>query len=584
MWWRALGRPRRPDPVVFVIAALLCASTLVIFLHHRALGTLNRQTVLILQKIAEQTAATAALRIRATFDGPVFDTLASVNHPHLAAGRFDLVAQAYRQGLDAYPQVERFFMWTEAVDRTLPGEALFLGRAGTGSPVPRAAGPEGFTRDPVLGRTIVEAARRHAGARQIYAAVSAHAYGEPYDIFIRLYYTDAARDRFFAVLGFVVNLTHVRTRLFPEVHQRFLATLLDPRDGSPSFDMRVLDAEGQVVYGAASPDSAVMARSGFALQFYPIDDIRTRMAATIPPRPWTIQITPRLQSAEGMFQPARLQGYWLSGLSVLLMFVALLFAIQTSQRAAQLARMQSDFVAHVSHQLKTPVSLLSAVAETVALDRVRSPEKLAQCIGIIRGQTLRLSALIERILDFSRVADTRRRFELEAVDLEALARDTVEAFGEALETSGYQIRVANTGGRPVVAADPAALEQALVNLLDNAIKYSGDARQIVVRVGVVGSEAIVEVVDRGIGIPLAEQARIFERFYRGGGAAVHRDGFGLGLPIVRGIVLAHRGSIEVASAPGSGSTFRLRLPLLEDAAPARTSWRITRLWRRKEAS
>lgn len=93
MWWRALGRPRRPDPVVFVIAALLCASTLVIFLHHRALGTLNRQT--------------AALRIRATFDGPVFDTLASVNHPHLAAGRFDLVAQAYRQGLEAYPQMAR---------------------------------------------------------------------------------------------------------------------------------------------------------------------------------------------------------------------------------------------------------------------------------------------------------------------------------------------------------------------------------------------------------------------------------------------------------------------------------------------
>ena len=581
--WRALSR-RRPDPVVFVIAALLCASTLVIFFHHRALGTLDRQTTVILQKISEQTAAAAALQIRSTFDGPVFDTLASVNHPFLVAGRFDLVAKAYRKGLSAYPQVDRFFFWTDASDRKLPGEAVFYGATSGAIAVPVAGDPNGgFQRDPELGRLVMAAARRHAGARQIYAAVTAAAGGESYDVFIRLYYTDAARDRFFAVLGFVANLNHARTHLFPDLHRRFLGNLLEPKDGSPRFDIRILDDAGRLVYGPDAPIPEISARTAFALQFYPIDDIRTRMAATVPPREWAVVISPRAETAGGMSHATRAQGYWLSGLSVLLMLVALVFAIQTSQRAAQLARMQAEFVAHVSHQLKTPVSLLSAVAETVSLDRIRSPEKMAHCVGIIRGQTARLSALIDRILDFSRVADTRRRFELEAVDLESLARETVDAFVDALDTPS-RIAVANSGGSPIVAADPAALEQALLNLLDNAIKYAGHAGAITVRVGVVAGEAVIEVADQGAGIAPNDQARIFERFYRGDGAAVHRHGFGLGLPIVREIVTAHRGTIEVVSAPGAGSTFRICLPMLGDAARAPGRWPLARLWRRKEAS
>ena len=582
--WRAF-RPRRPAPVVFVIAALLCASTLVIFFHHRALATLDRQTTVILQKISEQTAAAAAQRIRSTFDGPVFDTLASVNHPFLVAGRFDLVAAAYRKGLAAYPQVDRFFIWTDAVDRRVPGEALFYGPTKDAVILAVDGDPQGgFYRDPELGQAVMDAARRHAGARQIYAAVPAQAHGERYDVFIRLYYSDAGRDRFFAVLGFVVNLDHVRTHVLPDLHRRFLAGILEPTDGSPQFDLRILDDANRLAYGPAGPIPSISARSTFALQFYPIDDIRTRMAAMVPARNWSVIITPRSDTLGGLVGVTGQQGYWLSGLSILLMFVALVFAIQTSQRAAQLARMQSEFVAHVSHQLKTPVSLLSAVAETVSLERVRSPEKLAQCIAIVSSQTARLSALIERILDFSRVADTRRRFELEAVTLETLARETVDAFVDAPETHGCRISVVNGGGSPVVAADPAAIEQALLNLLDNAIKYSGHAGEITVRVGVANGEGVLEVADQGPGIPPQEQARIFERFYRGKGAAARGHGFGLGLPIVREIVTAHRGTIDVVSTRGAGSTFRICLPLLQDAARRRAWSQRARAWSRKEVS
>lgn len=577
----AFGWRKGPDPVVFVVGALVCASTLVIYLHHRALGALDRQTTIILQKVAEQTAAAAALEIRRAFDGPVFDTLASINHPYLVADRLDLVAGAYRTGLQTYPQIDRFFVWTSTIDAQAPDEAVFYGPAATGAADPLPGALAVFHRDPELGRAIIKAARRLVRSQQIYAAVPAESRGIRYDAFIRIYYTGAARERSLAILGFVVNLEHARTQLFEEIHRRHLANLLEPKDGTPPFEMRIEDETGRQVFGPRGTSPAISARSTFVLQFYPADEIQTRMSATLPERNWTLVVSPRATPGAPIAS-TRLQGYVLSGLSVLLMLVALVVAIQTRQRSVQLARMQTEFVAHVSHQLKTPVSLLSAVTETVALDRVRSPEKLAQCIAIIRGQTSRLSALVERILEFSRVDDGRRKYELEAVRLETLVRETAEAFVGALATSGYTIHVATAGGSPIVAADPAALEQALINLLDNAIKYSGEARGITVRVGVAGSDAFAEVIDHGIGVPPEERGRILERFYRGRGAAVHPNGFGLGLPIAKDILAAHRGTIDLEDTPGGGSTFRMRLPLLQDAAAAEAASPSSPWWRRRE--
>jgi two-component system phosphate regulon sensor histidine kinase PhoR len=218
--------------------------------------------------------------------------------------------------------------------------------------------------------------------------------------------------------------------------------------------------------------------------------------------------------------------------------------------------MQADFISHVSHQLKTPLSLLSAATETVTMDRVRSPEKLAHYIGIIRGEVARLSALVQRILEFSRLQQARG-FEFEPVDLGALVRETVEAFDNSLAGQRFTFHLEESDS-PTLVADPAALEQALVNLLDNAVKYSGDARHVTVRVRSAGADAVIEVVDRGIGIAKDDMDRIFEKFYRG--ATSQRSGFGLGLPIVQELVHAHRGRVEVESTPGEGSTFRVVLP------------------------
>ncbi len=570
---------RRPDPLVVVVAALLTAAGLVVYLQHRALMALDRQTGVILQKVAEQTAAAAAADIRRLFEAPVFETLTAVNHPELRSGRLDLVTRQYAKGLAEYPQIERFLLWTTDTDREAPREVLFYSRASarrSGAARLGVAAAPTFERDPRLGRALFAMAERYGRSQRIYAAVEHRDGGRVYHVFLRLFWVDATRDRYFAVLGFTVDLGDVRRRLFGELYRTRLKPLFEPADGSPRFDLRVLDEAGRVVFAPPGPAPVIAARADFALQFYPTDDIGSRMAAQVPARVWTLVVSPASRDGSAAFASPATQGYWLSGASVLLMLVALAFALQGQKRATEYARMQADFVSHVSHQLKTPLSVLSVVTETLTLDRARSPEKLARYLAIVRSEAARLSALVEHILQFARLEGGRRPYEVESVDLGVLVRETVKAFSKRPGVDGFTIALEAGDEALTVAADPAALEQVLVNLLDNAVKYSDRDKQITVRLARTAAEAIVEVADRGIGIPPEEVGRIFERFYRGAGARLNRKGFGLGLAIAQEHVRAHRGRLEVESAPGAGSLFRVRLPILHDGARRRWAWRRVR--------
>lgn len=506
------------------------------------------------RQLSEQTAVDIAVELRRTLDGPVFDTLTAVNHPELRAGRLDLVVEYYAKGLETYPHVDRFFAWSTATEATTPGEALFYGRGGR------------FERDPELGRAVFDLARRHSPAQQIYVVGDNMGADRTRQMFLRLFWTDAQRDDYFAVLGFVVQASTMREHLFDGLNRARLDDLLTRRAGDMPLLLRVTDEHGALVFGKAS-GGPLMGRVNFPMSFYPADDIQSRLATSVPAKPWVIEVGVQDDLA-GAFAGVS-NGYWPTMLSVGLMLVALGLTVQAHRRSAELAQMQTDFVAHVSHQLKTPLSLLSAATETLQMDRIRSPEKLAEYLDTIRAEAARLSTLVQRILEFSRVQQ-QRSYEFEHVDFGALARETVDAFAHGLASRHVTFDVHVEGPGPYVRADPAALEQVVANLLDNAVKYSGPIKEITVRVRTVRDMAMVEITDRGVGVALADQARIFERFYRVPGAA-HRPGFGLGLPIVRELVRAHGGVVDMSSAPGVGSTFRVSLPRITplpvDAGP-----------------
>ena len=545
------GRPH------LAITATLCAAALVLYLQHRAITALQTQTGVILRQISEQTADDIAHHVRRTLDGPVFDTLTAVNHPDLRAGRLDLVAKQYQEGLDTYPHVERFFVWNEQTETTAHGEVMFFGRDG------------GFNRDPDMGRAIIDLARKYAPEQHIYIAAEGVGPERRHQVFLRIFWTDARRVNYFAVLGFVVDPVMLRERLFTELSGASLDELLQRRGGDVPLELQITDDHGQRVYGPerAHPLSAEVT---FPMQIYPADDIGSRLSGSLQARPWTIRVS---ATAPGAGVPGISHEYWPTVLSVLLMLFAVWRTVQANRRAADLASMQADFISHVSHQLKTPLSLLSAATETLAMDRVRSPEKLSQYLGTIRGEVMRLSALVQRILEFSRLQQPRS-YEFETLDLGPLVHETVDAFEHSLSAHQFTFSVERDRVTPHVRADSAALEQALANLLDNAVKYSSESRHVTVRVRSAGSEAVIEVVDRGPGIAEADRKRIFEKFYRGAGAALHRQGFGLGLPIVQELVHAHRGRVEVESIVGSGSTFRIVLPAqppIQEAVPSRAA-------------
>jgi signal transduction histidine kinase len=540
--------------MVLAVAATVCAAVLALYFQYRSLSTLDAQTRVILRQISEQTATDVALEVRRAVDGPVFDTLTAVNHPELRAGRLELVAREFEDGLKSYPHVDRFFVWSAETEAVVPGEALFYGRERRASVALKESRSEArFDRDPALGGAIIALARRHAPEQHIYVAAEGVGRDRRFAL-LRLFWTDARRLDYFAILGFVVDPVAGGQNLFAAMHERNVKSLLERRGGDVILRLRVMDENGAVVFGDAAP-LAEAATVPLRMQFYPVDRITSRLSSMVQARDWHIEV-----SADPRGGTAGItSGYWPAVLSVLLMLVALGLTVQANRRAADLTRMQADFISHVSHQLKTPLSLLSAATETVAMDRAKSPEKLAQYLGIMRGEVARLSSLVQRILEYSRLQQ-QRGYEFERIDLTALVRETVSAFERSLSGQQFSFDVEAHSPAARILADPAAIEQALVNLLDNAVKYSGTSRKVIVRVRSHAASAVIEVVDHGIGIEKADRERIFEKFYRGGGASVHREGFGLGLPISQELVHAHNGRVEVESVVGQGSTFRVILP------------------------
>ena len=240
----------------------------------------------------------------------------------------------------------------------------------------------------------------------------------------------------------------------------------------------------------------------------------------------------------------------------------LFLAYSNVRRELLLSRLKSDFVANVSHELKTPLALIRLFAETLELGRVQSQEKATQYYRVINKESQRLTQLINNILDFSRIEAGRKEYRFAPTDVGRVVHEVVEAYRFQIEQQGFALEVVVPENLPEVRIDKEALGQALINLVNNAIKYSHDDKHVRIAVRVEHGKLLLSVVDHGIGIPKHEQKRIFEKFYRAENSLVHdTKGSGLGLALVRHIMDAHGGSVEVESAPGKGSTFTLVLPL-----------------------
>jgi two-component system phosphate regulon sensor histidine kinase PhoR len=225
----------------------------------------------------------------------------------------------------------------------------------------------------------------------------------------------------------------------------------------------------------------------------------------------------------------------------------------------RLETVRRDFVANASHEIKTPLTAIRGFAETL-LSSDLPPRDARGYLEIILRHSERLSRLVEDLLELSRLESGKFTLEPESLDVGALVAKLCRELEPRLRECGISVRI-DSEGAPRAFADARAVEQILQNLLDNALKYSDRDREIGVRVRADGAVVRVDVADQGIGIPEADRARIFERFYRvDRGRSREQGGTGLGLSIVRHLVQASGGDVWVESTPGVGSTFSFTLP------------------------
>ena len=289
--------------------------------------------------------------------------------------------------------------------------------------------------------------------------------------------------------------------------------------------------------------------------------VRTNFVSNFPD--WTLEIfqPPPDLIRTFLFSRRGVYSYMFLLIAGILIF-GLVLTIRSVSREMELARMKSDFVSTISHEFKSPLTSIRQLAEMLHSGRIPSEERRQKYYDVLLEQSERLTLLTDNILSLAKIEEGRKEYHFEPVDLSVLLREVVSSVRERTCHEGFEI-VLETGKDGLTATiDREAVSQALANLLDNAVKYSGGSRRIEVRLSDDGEEAVVEVRDFGIGIPKDERDRVFDRFYRGGDELTRTvKGTGLGLSLVKEIADAHRGTVYVDSAPGKGSTFSIRLPL-----------------------
>ncbi len=545
--WSRFNSSHRTGLLALLLMAVLLPIVILLVVQYRSFVDLEDKTRAAVEENLRQTLQSLARRVVEKAEALSAETLGGIDPADVEQERLDQIADQLSAIRQSHSETELAFIVVHCSCRE-KNFALFATPEGV-----RRIDHDHFKRTPEVQAAIEtydNAALLRAAASSNHKALFEQSHcsifpGEKIEsssvfVFAPISRADGKGQIGFA--GMTLKPRYIRERLLPQA----ISELLRGNGDESAPIISVLDENDREVYSSGSG----LTRYEIILPLSPVF------------RQWKMAIGYRNTTIEELARNQFRQNLMLISVAIALLLAGLILALRATTREMKLVEAKATFVSNVSHELKTPLALIRLFAETLELGRVRSSEEAQQYYRIINRESRRLTRLINNILDFSRIEAGRRQYQFAQTDLAQVVAEALQSYEYQMTSAGFEVKTAIQRDLPPALVDREAMAQAVLNLLDNAARYSDQVKQIEVSVCARGNDIAIEVADHGIGIPRSEHERVFEKFYRVSTGLIHNTrGSGLGLALVKHIVEAHHGRVTVESEVGKGSRFTILLPL-----------------------
>lgn len=546
--------------------AIAVPVSILLFFQYRSLGDLERTSAVVLEALSSQTAGSLAQGMQADFRGPRYE-LAALRDEWVEE-RFDIGSLAGTMATlgRSDVKIESFYAWSEHATGQFAGRVLEFS---TSPPSIDSVDPIDRFKPAGSESTIILDIAHNMMRRGLALGIeTVELNGHEQVLVVRPRFDAVSRNHLRGLVGFRIDLNRLRSEYVPKAFGARLAEA-NRHAGLAPLVASVLDDQGRVVYQSAPSDPAhFLDEKRVPLMFFDSDSLsllRDVPWRDRPPAEWVVRTGYGSQSVATIAHASTASHRAQLAILIILTFGGIFFGTRAAVQEVRLAELKSNFVASVSHELKTPLALIQLFAETLELGRVRTLDRAKEYYGIINAEARKLAGLIDNILDLSRLESGFEPYKLEPVNLSDIIRSTLSDFEPQFQHNQFAVTVTLDRAPLIVLADAEAVGVALRNLLSNALKYSAAQRVIAVESRGADGYAHVRIKDRGRGIPVREHRKIFQKFYRVESASDDRpSGTGLGLAIVEQVMRAHGGRVRVDSEPGRGSVFTLTFPLAKE--------------------